>query len=108
MITILAVGPVPPEVSRFTSSHPSVEIVTAAGTEEALEKLARNRRIDAVLLLPGAAAREIAEAIREEDPASPPLFASAQAGSIDGVHSAAATDPEPLIEWVIEHLSAQN
>jgi DNA-binding NarL/FixJ family response regulator len=108
MITILAVGPLAVELSVFASSHPSVEIVTAGGVEEALEKLARNRRIDAVLLLPGAPAREIAEAIREEDPASPPLFASVQAGSIEGVQTAAASEPERLIEWVIEHLSEQD
>jgi hypothetical protein len=108
MITILAVGPPLAQLSSVASSHPSVEIVTAVGTEEALEKLARNRRIDAVLLLPGAPAREIAEAIREEDPASPPLFASAEAGPIDGVHTAAAAEPESLITWVIEHLSEQD
>jgi hypothetical protein len=108
MITILAVGPSLEEISRFASSHPSVEILTAAGIEDAIEKLARNRRIDAVLLLPGVPAREIAEAIREEDPASPPLFASAEEGSIDAVHAAAAADPEGLIAWVIEHLSAED
>ena len=108
MITILAVGPPMAQISKFASSHPSVEVVTAGGTEEALEKLARNRRIDAVVLLPGAPAREIAEAIREEDPASPPLFASVQAGSIDGVHAAAAAEPESLIEFVVEHLAARD
>jgi DNA-binding NarL/FixJ family response regulator len=108
MITILAIGPALAQISRFASGHPAVEIMTAGGTEEALEKLARNRRIDAVLLLPGAPAREIAEAIRQEDPASPPLFASVQAGSIDGVHTAGALEPEGLIEWVIEHLSEKD
>jgi hypothetical protein len=108
MITILAVGPALPQISRFASSHPSVEIMTAGGVEEAIEKLARNRRIDAVLLLPGSPEREIAEAIREEDPASPPIFASDRAGSIDGVHAAPVAEPERLIEWAIEHLSAED
>ncbi len=54
MITILVVGAPAAEASRYAAGHPSVEILVAGGTEEALEKLARNRRIDAVLLLSGA------------------------------------------------------
>ena len=108
MITILAVGP-PLRRGLPLRLEPSLRRDRhGRGDEDALEKLARNRRIDAVLLLAGAPAREIAEAIREEDPASPPLFASAGEGSIDGVHAAEAAEPESLIAWVVEHLSAED
>ena len=53
MITILAVGPEAESLAVFGASHPSVEVVTAHGAEDALERLARNRRIDAVLFLDG-------------------------------------------------------
>ena len=53
MITILAVGPDAEALAAFGASHPSIEVVTAHGAEDALERLARNRRIDAVLLLDG-------------------------------------------------------
>ena len=51
--------------------------MTAAGVEEALEKLARNRRIDAVLLLADADPAAAAQAIHDEDPGAPPLFVPA-------------------------------
>ena len=104
MITILVVGPSEPAPAEFADGHPSVEILTAGGADEALEKLARNRRIDAVLLLPGAAAQEVAEALREEDPAAPPVFAPASAGEIAGARSLAAEEPSRLLELVVRTL----
>lgn len=53
---------------------PSVEVLHAGGLEEALEKLGRNRRIDAVLLLAGRHNASIAAAIQEDNPAPPPIF----------------------------------
>ena len=104
MITVLVVGPPETNAAEFAEGHPSVEILAADGVDEALEKLARNRRIDAVLLLPGADAPSVAEALREEDPAAPPVFAPASAGSIAGARSLAAEEPLRLLELVVRTL----
>jgi hypothetical protein len=104
VITILVVGASTAQTSRYAAGHPSVEILAAGGTEEALEKLARNRRIDALLLLPGAAAAELTAVLAEEDPAAPPLFAPASAGRIPGVCLLAAEEPEKLVALVVEAL----
>lgn len=107
MITILVVGPLAAEASAFAHGHASVEILTAAGVEDTLEKLARNRRIDAVLLLPGADAGEVAEILREEDPAAPPLFASASAAHVPGVRALSAEDPARLLELLTQALESE-
>jgi hypothetical protein len=73
MLTVLvvsAVGATEPAVSV----SPSVEILHASGPEDALETLGRNRRIDAVLLWAGDDNAKIAAAIREDNPAPPPMF----------------------------------
>lgn len=98
MITILVVGPPSAAASDFAAGHPSYEILFAAGVEDALEKLARNRRIDAVLLLPHAGALEFAAALAEEDPGAPPLFAPASVGAVPGARSLPAEEPERLLE----------
>ncbi|MGE5414893.1 MAG: hypothetical protein ACM3NW_11995 [Syntrophomonadaceae bacterium] len=103
MITILAVGS-GTTLAVFGEPDPSVEILTACGADEALEILARNRRIDAVLLLGGAATT--AKAIREEDPAGPPLFAPAGAGEIPGVEALASETPEALAAEIARRLEA--
>lgn len=72
MITVLAVGAEAEPLAAFGAAHPSVEIVTANGAEDALERLARNRRIDAVLILAQPDAAETARLVREEDPGAPP------------------------------------
>ncbi len=73
MITVLVVGE-EKELEAISSRKPSVEVLTAHGAEEALEKLGRNRRIDAVLLLGKGGITAIVEAIREDNPAHPPIF----------------------------------
>jgi hypothetical protein len=75
VITILAVGGPERDLANAFALKPSVEVVTARDVEDALEKLARNRRVDAVLLLDGASAAASAQTILEEDPAAPPLYA---------------------------------
>lgn len=107
MITILLLGPShadPGQPTAMATGDPSVEILTAGNAEEALEKLARNRRIDAVLLLPGSPARELAEALAEEDPSAPPLFAPASMGEIPGAHRLSAGEPANLIAALLDHL----
>ncbi|HTR04451.1 MAG TPA: hypothetical protein VMN82_14765 [Thermoanaerobaculia bacterium] len=73
--------------------------MAASGAEDALEKLARNRRIDAVLLLGEGVAAAAAE-IREEDPGAPPLYASARAGDIPGVRPLPDAPADALAEAV--------
>jgi len=104
MITILVVGPADSEPSAPAAGRPSVEILRAEGTEDALERLARNRRIDAVLLLEGAGAAELASTLAEEDPAAPPLFAPASLGAIPGVTHLAGEDVETLLDSIVRRL----
>ena len=103
MITILAVAS-GATLAAFGEPDPSVEMLTAPDAEEALEILARNRRIDAVLLLADAAST--AAAIRAEDPAGPPLFAPAGAGRIAGVEVLDAGAPEALAREIARRLEA--
>jgi DNA-binding NarL/FixJ family response regulator len=107
MITILVLEASHPDAATATvtaAGDPSVEILSAADPEEALEKLARNRRIDAVLLLPGSPARELAETLAEEDPTAPPLFAPASMGEISGVRKLSAEETPRLIDAIVEFL----
>jgi len=105
MITILVVGAGDEEASpAFGVAHPSVEIVTARGPEEALETLARNRRIDAVLILASPEARQTAALIAEEDPGAPPVFAA-----VDGVSGTRSVEPGPpqaMLDRIVRALSA--
>jgi hypothetical protein len=108
VITILLLAPPHPGVSKepagLAADHPSIEILTAASAEEALEKLARNRRIDAVLLLPGSEAEALAATLAEEDPSAPPLFAPEGMGAIAGVIGLQDGGTGTLIEAVMAHL----
>ncbi len=101
MITILVVGGASEELAALASRYPSTEILVATGVEDAIEKLARNRRIDAVLLAPGAGTAAIAAAIRDEDPDAPPLFAGAAAGTIPGVESLPGETMEQAIAALV-------
>lgn len=108
MITILVAGAAPREISEFSSGHPSVELVSASGAEEALDRLARNRRIDAVLLYGEAATPEVAALIRDEDPAGPTLYAPASAGTLPGVRSVDAEGPQALLARIVGDLSTRS
>ena len=105
MITVLVAGTEEGSVDEFAAGHPSVEVLTASGTEDALEKLARNRRIDAVLILAGEKTAEIAALILEEDPGAPPLYAPVRAGPIPSVRQIEAESPERLLEALVRELS---
>ena len=74
---------------------------------EAVEKLARNRRIDAVLLIPGKETEEIVSAIREDNPAPPPLFMGAtELPPPDGVRRLSEREPGRLITLVAASLES--
>ncbi|MDQ5870998.1 MAG: hypothetical protein M3547_02160 [Acidobacteriota bacterium] len=109
MITLLVVAPPEDaeELDSVAARKPSLELLHARDVEEALERLSRNRRIDAVLLLmPPDSVREIAAVIREEDPSAPPLFAPAAIGTVPDVGPLPATTPEELLAAVTKRLSA--
>jgi hypothetical protein len=108
VITILVAGAALEELSEFSSGHPSVELVRAGTGEEVLDRLARNRRIDAVLLLGETASSEIATLIRDEDPAGPPLYAPASAGELPGVRSVDAQAARELFERIVSDLSTRS
>jgi hypothetical protein len=106
VITILAVAGAAHDLAPAFARHPSVEVLAACDAEDALEKLARNRRIDAVLLLGGPDAGAVAGMIREEDPGAPPLYAPASAGAIPHALTLEDASPDRLVEAVARALSA--
>jgi hypothetical protein len=106
VITILAVAADAHALAPAFARHPSVEVLAARDAEDALEKLARNRRIDAVLLL-AANAAAIACAIRAEDPGAPPLYALASVGAIQGVLPLPDEAPERAVERLAGLLQPQ-
>ena len=77
MITVLVVSEPggAHDLDAAAARMPSLELLHAADVEQALDRLARNRRIDAVLLLRDTrTAAEVARVILEEDPGAPPLY----------------------------------
>ena len=108
MITVLVVGDSSRDFASLSADDPSIEVLTASGTEEALEKLARNRRIDAVLLAGIADPAGTAQAIHEEDPGAPPLFAPAFTAPLYRVRQLDAGTPEELLRAIARELSAES
>jgi hypothetical protein len=110
MITVLVVGPRErtQDFDAAASRNPSIELLHAVELEEALDRLARNRRIDAVLLLlvETEAARKVAETVLEEDPGAPPLFAPAMSGDIAGVRALPAETADDLLRSIVRALSS--
>jgi len=106
VFTILVLAPGDADLAALGSRHPSVEILGAHDVEDALEKLARNRRIDAVLLL-NADAGAAAE-ILEEDPGAPPLFAPGISAAIPGLRSLGPGRPAELVERLVGVLAAES
>jgi hypothetical protein len=106
VITILAAGRGAGALAGAAAGRPSLEVMTAEEDEEVLDKLARNRRIDAVLLMPGPGAAALAAAILEEDPVGPPLYAFGDAARIEGVHALTAASPAEAIEEIGRTLSS--
>src|SRR6266542_1401202 len=103
MISVLVVASEGEQHDGLAERHASVEVLTAHGVEDTLEKLGRNRRIDAVLLLTGEDARAIVVAIEEDNPAHPPLFQPA-GGRLPGTRALAAARPEELIDLLLGEL----
>jgi hypothetical protein len=104
VLVVAAEGSDEPE--DLAGRHPSVEVLTAHGVEDALEKLARNRRIDAVLLLAGEANPAIVDAIRDDNPAHPPLYRPAGQPAPEGVRSLPAGPPADLLDLIRRELDS--
>jgi hypothetical protein len=104
MISVLIVAAAEERLGELPGRHPSVEVLTAHGVEDALEKLGRNRRIDAVLLLAGEANPAIAAAIREDNPAHPPFYVPAGQPAPGGVRTLPAGDPAELLDFLLREV----
>lgn len=108
MITVLVVSDPgrSSELDGAAAGMPSLEILHARDLEQALDRLARNRRIDAVLLLLDSdRAGEVAATILEEDPAAPPLFAP-EAVAAKNARPLSGDAPEDLLHAIVRELSA--
>ncbi|MFN2385073.1 MAG: hypothetical protein ABR576_02095 [Thermoanaerobaculia bacterium] len=105
MITVLIVAPPRPDLAELEVRDPSIEILFARDAEETLEKLGRNRRIDAVLLLEKDP-RATAEEILQDNPAAPPLYAPLPGAGVAGVRPLAPAPPWDLLSWIRRDLSA--
>lgn len=107
MISVLVVGREEQDLAELESADPSVEVLLAHSLEEALEKLARNRRIDAVLLLAGTEAAQTVKAIREDSPAHPPIFVPDGSGPIlPGLRTLPGHGAQDLLNLLKEKLEA--
>ncbi len=104
MVSVLVIIPEGARLEELEARHPSVEVLIAHGVEDTLEKLGRNRRIDAVLLLSREGAREIVAAIEEDNPAHPPLFQPAGLWRVPGARVLAAGEPGHLIDLLLRQL----
>jgi hypothetical protein len=105
MLSVLIVG----HPSEAEPEPPSgIEILHARSADEAVEKLGRNRRIDAVLILDSREAAEIVEAIREDVVAPPPIFLPGGSTPLPGtrVLPAPAEDEAALFRLLAEALGS--
>ena len=102
MITVLVIAP--GEADTAGTADPAIEVLRARDAEEALEKLARNRRIDGVLLLCGPGNPALAEAIAREEPFAPPLYAPSGPPLPARVRSVAGDSTERLLAAVAADL----
>lgn len=109
MITVLVVSEPARarDLDAAAARMPSLELLHAGDVEQALDRLARNRRIDAVLLLlEGEAASEIVRTVREEDPGAPPIFGASSNVAFPGVSILQGENPEEVLDTLIRRLSA--
>jgi hypothetical protein len=98
MITVLVVSEPgrTRDLDEAAARLPSLELLHAGDVEQALDRLARNRRIDAVLLLlDRATAAEVAQTVLEEDPGAPPIYAVGS--EVPGTRSLPESEPAALL-----------
>jgi hypothetical protein len=102
MLAVLVVGKDP--AAALPEAGSAIEILHAHGADEAVEKLGRNRRIDAVLILPTADAAEIVAAIREDVVSPPPIFLAAGAPKIPATTRLAERELSEMLSRVVKAL----
>jgi hypothetical protein len=105
MLALLVVGEAFAEGAR-AEPNSSLEVLHARDAGEAVEKLARNRRVDGVLVLSPGDAAAIVAAIREDVLSPPPIFLPEGAPEIRGTWTLAAREPARLLALVVETLGA--
>jgi hypothetical protein len=103
MISVLVVVPEGDPPEGLEGRNPSVEVLTARGVDDTLEKLGRNRRVDAVLLLDGRTVPEIVAAILDDNPAHPPIFLPAGHRPVPGTRllGVGAAAPGDLLDLLV-------
>ena len=106
MIHVLVALPAGGLATDFEGGRSSVEVLLARGAEEAVDRLARNRRVDAVLLAAGGENAAIAAAIREDSLAPPPLFVAASAEDLPGAGRLPSDSPLELLDLVAAALAS--
>ena len=107
MISVLIVGPAREreDLADLERADPSVEVLLASGLEDTLEKLGRNRRIDAVLIVADGDPAQVVAAIREDNPAHPPIFVGARPGEgIRHTNALPAASPREMLNLLRERL----
>lgn len=107
MYSILVVGSAEQDAGELEGRLSSVEVLRARDAEDAVEKLGRNRRIDAVLLLqPETLSLETIAAIREDLPAPPPLFLAVSTGAPvpEGVRRLSPGPPGEILASLIAQI----
>lgn len=101
MLAILVVGGSGAEEAGPASA---VEVLHARDTDDAVEKLGRNRRIDAVLVLDAGEASRTVAAIREDLVAPPPIFLAPSAPPVSGARRLEARGTRALLEAIVAEL----
>ena len=105
MISILVVGP----SDGLSPLVASIEVLRARDAEEAVEKLARNRRIDAILLLQrGPELPETVRAILEENPAPPPIYVPGEEPAPPGARALSEGDQASLLSQILEEVQGSS
>jgi hypothetical protein len=106
VIAVLAVGP---RIDSSFEPRSSIELLHARDAEDAVEKLGRNRRVDAVLVLEGAETSAVVMAIREDVVAPPPIFRARDASAAEGARAlpAASADLSALLESLAAELEGE-
>ena len=94
------------DLAEPEAGRSAIEVLHAHGADEAVEKLGRNRRIDAVLLLAGAENEAIAAAIREDSLAPPPFYLPASASDLVGARRLSSDLPRELLDLVARALAS--
>src|SRR5262249_43607718 len=97
VVTLLVIGA---DAAGLVPSSARVEVLRAHDLEEGLETLARNRRIDAILILSGQATAPIISAIREENSAPPPIFVASGPRPAPAGTRAVAEDASAAVEQI--------